>query len=115
MSAVQQVPSAKRFLSKTDISECMTYRDAVRLAFKNRSRPYMTQERFAEELGTTASNMSRYLDANPLNSRGVRRPDLPAELIPKAEEILGNHAISQYLTRLGMLTLMEEVIAQRTA
>lgn len=115
MTAVQQAPSAKRFLNKSEISECQTFREAVRLAWKNRARPYMTQERFAEELGTTASNMSRYLDASPFNSRGQRRPDLPAELIPKAEEILGNYAISQYLTRLGMLTLMEEVIAQRTA
>lgn len=108
MTAVQQAANAKRFLPDSEIAECMTYRDAVRLAFKHRKHQAMTMAYFAMELGTTLSNMSRYLDGNPVNSRGVLRPNLPAELIPKAEEILGNHAISQFLTRLGALTLMEE-------
>lgn len=115
MPAVQPLTAAKRFLSKAEISGCTTYRDAVRLAFKHRDQPSMTMAYFAMALGTTLSNMSRYLDANPFNSNGVRRPDLPAEFIPLAEQILGNHAISQYLTHLGMLTLMEEMIAQRNA
>lgn len=115
MSAVQQAVLPKKFLSKSEIAECMTYRDAVRLAWKQRRHPSMTMAYFAMELGTTLSNMSRYLDGNPVNSRGIARPNLPAELIPRAEEILGNHAISQYLTRLGMLTLMEEMISQRNA
>jgi hypothetical protein len=115
MTSPQSVALPKRFLNRSEISECMTYRDAVRLCYRNRDRQNMTQATFAEEIGAHAPHVSQWLHQDTFDKHGNRRPDLPADRIAMAEQVLGNHAISQYLMRLGMLTLMEEVISQRAA
>lgn len=115
MTATQQLTGAKRFLAPSDISECQSYRDAVRLAWKSRARPNMTKATFAEEIDAHAPHVTQWLHEQAYDKHGNKRADLPAEKIADVEAVLGNRAISQYLMKRGALTLMEEVIAQRTA
>ncbi|OWT68067.1 MULTISPECIES: hypothetical protein [unclassified Achromobacter] len=109
MQPEQQPTSKPRFLSKSAIDQCMTFRDAVRLAYQNRVRQHMTQATFAEEIGAYAPHVSQWLHSEPIDKHGNKRADLPAALIPAVEKALGNHAISQFLTRQGLLHLMEEM------
>lgn len=115
MPATQALTAVQRFLAKTEISECQTYRDAVRLAWKNRIRPNMTKATFAEEIDAYAPHVTQWLHEQTYDKHGNKRADLPAEKIAEVEEVLGNRAISQYLVKKAALTLMEEVIAQRDA
>ena len=67
----------------------------------------------AEECGLYAPHVSDYLNDEPTYANGKKRLDLPACVIPAFELVVGNRAISQYLMRLGALTIMEEVIQGR--
>lgn len=104
-----------RFVPEALVRACRTYRDAVLLAWDHRSRKSLTQRALAEECGLYAPHVSSYLHPEPLDNKKRPRLDLPADCIDAFEEAVGNHAIRQYLNHLGRLTIMEEVIAQRTA
>lgn len=104
----------KRFLPIAQIVACDNYRSAVQLAWKNRTRQHMTQTTLGEECGLYAPHVSSYLNPKSTDKHGNRRLDLPADKIAAFEASVGNHGVSQYLTRLCALTLMEEVIAQRS-
>jgi len=75
----------------------------------------MTQRTLAEECGLYAPHVSQYLHATPVDHKGNRRLDLPADRIAAFEQAVGNHAVTQYLVQSAMLTIMEEVISQRRA
>jgi hypothetical protein len=103
-----------RFLAKDEISACASFRDAVCLAWEHRASRGMTQRTLAELLEIPASHMSNMLNREGVDRHGKPRQDLPARCIADFEQRVGNRAVSQYLARLAMLTLMEEVItAQR--
>ena len=104
---------SRAFLPRADIAECQTYRDAVRLAWACRTRRHMSKRQLAEECGLYAPHVSDYLNDEPTYANGKKRLDLPACVIPAFELVVGNRAISQYLMRLGALTIMEEVIQGR--
>ena len=104
-----------RFAPRAEIGACHGYRDAVRLAWERRSRPGMTQRQLAEETGLHPPHVTQILHAEPIDRHGNRRMDLPAAAIDAFERAVGNHIVRQYLMRLGMLTIMEEVIAERAA
>lgn len=103
-------PPARPFLPRADIAECQTYRDAVRLAWACRTRRQMSKRQLAEECGLYAPHVSDYLNDDATYANGKKRLDLPACAIPAFELVVGNRAISQFLMRLGALTIMEEVI-----
>ena len=74
----------------------------------------MTQRTLAEKLDVKGSHMSNMLNRESVDRHGKPRQDLPARYIAEFEREVGNRAVSQYLARMAMLTLMEEVItAQR--
>jgi len=109
------VPAPMRFAPRAEIGACQGYRDAVRLAWERRSRPRMTQRQLAEEAGLHPPHVTQILHAESIDRHGNRRMDLPAAAIDAFERAVGNHIVRQYLMRLGMLTIMEEVIAERSA
>ncbi|KWI87183.1 hypothetical protein WM08_17260 [Burkholderia ubonensis] len=104
-----------RFVAPESIAECATFRDAVCLAWELRAVRGMTQRTLAELLDVPASHLSNMLNRDPVDRHGKPRQDLPAKLIADFERVVGNRAVSQYLARMAMLTLMEEVIQQRAA
>ncbi|OJA66560.1 hypothetical protein BGV71_31760 [Burkholderia ubonensis] len=101
------------FVPQESIAECRSFRDAVCLAWDARAERGMTQRTLAERLEVPASHLSNMLNRDPVDRHGKARQDLPARLIADFERVVGNHAVSQYLARMAMLTLMEEVIQQR--
>lgn len=120
MSAIQEViganaPAPMKFAPRAAIGACETYREAVHLAWERRSRVNMTQRQLAEETGLHPPHVSHILNSDPIDRHGHRRMDLPADAIDAFERAVGNHIVRQYLMRLGMLTIMEEVIAERSA
>lgn len=119
VGAHEQVPrdvmgAPARFLSREAIAACASFRDAVCLAWDHRARRGMTQRTLAELLEIKPSHMSNMLSREPLDRHGKPRQDLPARYIADFERVVGNRGVAQYLARMAMLTLMEEVIAQRT-
>ncbi|WP_342705186.1 helix-turn-helix domain-containing protein [Burkholderia arboris] len=101
------------FVPHESIAECRSFRDAVFLAWDQRVERGMTQRTLAERLEVPASHLSNMLNREPVDRHGKARQDLPARLIADFERVVGNRAVSQYLARMAMLTLMEEVIQQR--
>ncbi len=101
------------FVPQESIAECRSFRDAVCLAWDHRVERGMTQRTLAERLEVPASHLSNMLNRDPVDRHGKARQDLPARLIADFERVVGNRAVSQYLARMAMLTLMEEVIQQR--
>lgn len=102
------------FLSDDKIASCKTYRDAVCLAWDERRSKGMTRERLGELCVLLPQHLSDYFARAENNPKGQRRRSLPAEKICDVESALGNRAITQYLVRQAQLTLMEEMLAQRT-
>jgi hypothetical protein len=102
------------FLPASLIAQCRTYRDACALAWEYRASPSLTKQVLAVLADLYHQHSSDYFHREKANANGRARRDLPAEKIADVERVLGNRAISQYLARRGMLTLMEEVIAART-
>ncbi|MFL9904730.1 XRE family transcriptional regulator, partial [Paraburkholderia fungorum] len=103
-------PSSARFLPKEAIAACASFRDVVCLAWEHRAIRGMTQRTLAEKLEIKGSHMSNMLNRDPVDRHGKPRQDLPARYIAEFEREVGNQALSQWLTRLSRLTLMEEVI-----
>ena len=105
-----------QFVDKAEIAQCVTYRQAVRLAWERRQPRGMTMRTLAELCGMYPQHVSSYLHEDPLMPSGAPRLNLPAEKINAFETAVGNYAVSQYLNHLGRLTIMQEVIAaQRVA
>jgi hypothetical protein len=102
-----------RFLPREAIAACATFRDAVLLGWKHRARSGMTQRTLAELLDVKPSHMSNMLNREAVDRHGKPRQDLPARLVADFERVVGNRAVSQWLTRMAMLTLMEEVIQRQ--
>ncbi|CAN7418322.1 XRE family transcriptional regulator [Paraburkholderia hospita] len=102
-----------RFLSRDQVAACNTFRDAVLLAWNNRSKRGMTKSMLAAELDIKMPNLSNMLNPQAVDRHGKPRQDLPARYIAAFENFVGNKAITQYLTRMAMLTLMEEVIQRQ--
>lgn len=102
-----------RFLSTEKIAACDSYRTACVMAWENRSNPHLLKRSLAELCGLHAPHVTDYFHPSATDAKGGGRRSLPAEHIHEVERILGNRAISQYLARRGMLTLMEEIIATR--
>lgn len=105
---------ASRFLPAAQIAQCVSYRDACWIAWQSRSNPNLHKRSLAELCGLYAPHVTDYFHMSSTDAKGSKRRDLPAEKIADVERVLGNRAISQYLARRGLLTLMEEVIAART-
>lgn len=101
------------FLPDHKIASCKTFRDAVCLAWDERSTKGMTRERLGELCALLPQHLSDYFARTDSNPKGQRRRSLPAEKICDVESHLGNRAITQYLVRQAQLTLMEEMLAQR--
>ncbi|VVE07052.1 XRE family transcriptional regulator [Pandoraea sputorum] len=106
---------AKTFVPVEAINACSSYRDAVRLAWESRAHQGLTQRFLSVACALYAPHVSDYLAKDAVDSKGNRRRDLPAEKIDEFERVVGNRAVSQYLMRKAMLTIMEEVIAARAA
>lgn len=106
-------PPARAFLPPADISACQSYRDAVRLAWACRTRRYMTKRQLAEQCRLYAPHVSDYLHDEATYPNGKKRLELPACSIVAFEIAVGNRAVTQYLMKLGALTIMEEIIAGR--
>jgi hypothetical protein len=106
-------PSSARFLPKEAIAACASFRDAVCLAWEHRALRGMTQRTLAERLEIKGSHMSNMLNREPVDRHGKPRQDLPARYIAEFEREVGNRALSQWLARMAMLTLMEEVITSQ--
>lgn len=106
-------PAARSFLPPADISACLSYRDAVRLAWQFRKRRAMTKRSLAEFCGLYAPHVTDYLHDEPTYTNGKKRLDLPASAIVTFEVAVGNRAVTQYLMLRGALTIMEEVIQGR--
>lgn len=102
------------FLPDNLIARCVTFRDACALAWEYRANQALTKQVLAVHADLYPSHSSDYFHREKHNANGKARRDLPAEKIADVERVLGNRAISQYLARRGMLTLMEEVISART-
>ncbi|HBO78683.1 MAG TPA: hypothetical protein DD502_11045 [Cupriavidus sp.] len=105
---------AARFLPADLIARCASYRDACLIAWQCRSNPNLQKRSLAELCGLYAPHVTDFFNEEGMDAKGSKRRELPAEKIADVERVLGNRAISQYLARRGMLTLMEEVIAART-
>ncbi|MFM9934167.1 XRE family transcriptional regulator [Achromobacter xylosoxidans] len=103
------------FIDKAEIARCVTYRQAVRLAWDMRQPRGMTMRTLAELCGMYPQHVSSYLHEDPLLPSGAPRLNLPAEKINAFEAAVGNYAVSQYLNHLGRLTIMQEVIAAQRA
>lgn len=105
----------RRFLPQNEIAQCQTFRDACAMAWKNRAVDALTLQMLAAHAGLYPSHVSDYFQAEPINPKGNPRRSLPADKVADVERVLGNHVLSQYLMHRGMLTIMEAVIAERTA
>jgi hypothetical protein len=120
MSAIQELtvlhpPAPHRFAPRADISTCLTYRDAVQLAYARRTRKHMTQRTLAEETGIYAPHLSQILHPEPVDRHGRKRMDLLAEDIDAFERAVGNHIIRQWIVQLGCMSIAEEVMAGMNA
>jgi hypothetical protein len=111
---VHQIPTNLAFIPDALVAECRSFRDACHLAWISRTRKNLTFSHLAVEIdGLYASHASEYFAAKPISSKGKQLRDLPAKHVAAVEAQLGNRAISQYMARIGRLTLLEEVIASR--
>lgn len=91
------------------VSECKTYRDAVRLCWNLRRVRNMTQRRLAEEAGLYAPHVTCYLHDSE------RQRDLPGSAVRAFEWACGNTAISQFHNLGAKLTVVEEMQLLRAA
>jgi hypothetical protein len=106
-------PKALAFVPKPEVAECKTFRDACHLAWVHRTRKNLTFSHLAVAIdGLYASHASEYFAKSPISSKGKQLRDLPAKHVAAVQRELGNYAISQWLARMAMLTLMEEVITR---
>ena len=114
-AAIHSQPAAARFLPPHVIAACDSFRAACVAAWENRVNPHLQKRTLAELCGLYAPHVTDFFHPVATDAKGNGRRSLPAEHIHAVELVLGNRAISQYLARRAMLTLMEEVIATRNA
>ncbi|AVA33344.1 hypothetical protein [Cupriavidus metallidurans] len=105
------VIQAPAFLPAEVIDACKTYREAVRLSWMHRRIKGMTQRTLAELTECYASHVSDYLASDDKPSRR----SLPAEKLNAWAAVTGNWGVQQWLMHQSKLTVMEEVIAHRSA
>ncbi len=88
-----------------------TYRQAVRLCWMLRRATSLKPTDLARDFGFTRQHVSDYLndDDHP------RRRNLPPERIADFENVCGNAAITQWLASRQLLTVVEEIQAERMA
>lgn len=118
MSVAQQLIVAaatvpKRFAPEDQIAKCETYRDAVRLAWKCRVSPHMTQVQLAELTGIPPSHISQILNEQPCDKHGKAHKDLQAKHVTAFERAVGNHIVKQWITADGDLRILEFVMASK--
>ena len=102
------------FLPESDIARCVTFRDAVWLAFQLRRPAAMTKAGLAAQCGVHAPHMTQFVNPSTHDGKGKKRADLPAAKIAEFEAAVGNRAVSQWLNRHARLNIMEEMIAARS-
>lgn len=93
-----------------DVAQLSTFRAVVRYAWSKRKRVHMTQRALAEELGTYASHITDYLNADDAPTR----KSLPAEKVAAFDCAVGNTAVSQWLamrSNLPVVMLQERMAA----
>lgn len=103
------------FLPQHLIDKCSSFRDAVWLSWQRRRLPGMTKAMLAAACDLYAPHVTSFVNPSPIDGKGKRRADLPADKIREFEAAVGNRAPSQYLSDVGCLTLMEEMIANKRA
>ena len=91
------------------VSQCRSYRDAVRMCWALRRVHHMTFRHLAVEAGIRSQVISDYLhgDDHP------HRRDLPANRIAAFESVTGNTVITQWLAARQALTVLEELQASK--
>lgn len=91
------------------VSQCKTYRDAVRMCWSLRRIHHMSLRHLAAEAGIRAQVISDYLhtDDHP------HRRDLPAHRIAAFESVVGNSLITQWIAAQQALTVLEELSATK--
>lgn len=99
-------------LSKDEIGGCQTFRDASHLAWKHRKDKTLTKERFAALIDAHPPHVSQWLNPKTHDKHGRKYPDLPAEKVAVAEQVLGNHAMQQFLNRRTGIKLVRYVIEE---
>ncbi len=106
---MQQIPlsllcrlDAPSVVPPSMVTDCKSYRDAVKLCWELRRVRNMTRRRLAEEAGLYAPHVSCYLNDNQ------RSRDLPGASVRAFEWACGNTAISQWHSRNAKLTCLEE-------
>ncbi|WP_250481872.1 XRE family transcriptional regulator [Caballeronia sp. NCTM5] len=107
------VSDAPRFLPDELIAQCGSFRDAVWLAWENRTIRGMTKRTLAEVCGLYAPHVTNMVNAKAYDSKGKKRADLPAEKVDEFERVVGNRAISQWLADRAELTILERMIANK--
>lgn len=96
-----------RRLPDEQIAACKSYRDAVWLAWQNRTRTRMTKSILADLCGLYVQHVSNFVNPDPKDCRGNRRAELPVDAVQDFQRAVGNEAISQYFARLGAVALIE--------
>jgi len=105
--------ASAKFVSREQIAACVSFRDAVCLAWDNRAVRGMTQRTCAELLDVPPSHMSNMLNRQAVDRHGKARQDLPARLVAGFQRVVGNDVVSQWLTRDAQLTLLEEMLQRQ--
>lgn len=103
---------APRFLPDEEIARCASFRDAVWLAWENRT-VRITKRTLAERCGLYAPHVTNFLNEHAFDSKGKKRADLPAEKVDEFEREVGNRAVSQWLADRAELTILERMIANK--
>jgi hypothetical protein len=102
-----------RFLPDEDVARCVSFRDAVWLAWENRAVRGMTKRTLAELCGLYAPHVTNFVNPEPFDSKGKKRADLPAEKVDEFERVVGNRAVSQWWADRVDLTILERMIANK--
>lgn len=105
---------SSKWLSETDVRAFDSYREVVIWCWKNRPRRGLNepddQAMFARLCGVHAPHMSRYVCIT------TKAPmDLKPDLIPEFEAYTGWRGVTQYMAHKGGVTIMEHVIASKSA
>lgn len=102
-----------RFLPDEEVAACATFRDAVWLAWENRAVRGMTKRTLAELCGLYAPHVTNFVNPEPLDTKGKKRANWPADKVDEFERVVGNRAVSQWLADRTDLTILERVIANK--
>lgn len=103
------------FLPEELIEECQSYRDACLLAWEWRRVPGLTKLTLAEEAGLRHNLVTDYFNEEPFDRHGKKRRELPGAKIADVEDVLGNHAISQWQAKRKGFRIFEQMRAMAAA